>query len=123
MVKTSTKYSRKINYEALQNLFASDTNVSNLVPPAEVDLDEKEDYMYTFDDKSDGETMTVVVEEGGGGVGVAAKASSPKGDTSLKGLQAVSEPEGEEDGEGEEIELSEKGDEEYAWDEEYQQEV
>ncbi|OCB90256.1 hypothetical protein A7U60_g2546 [Sanghuangporus baumii] len=123
MVKTSTKYSRKINYEALQNLFASDTNVSNLVPPAEVDLDEKEDYMYTFDDKSDGENMTVVVEEGGGGVGVAAKASSPKGDTSLKGLQAVSEPEGEEDGEGEEIELSEKGDEEYAWDEEYQQEV
>ncbi|KAL5501199.1 BRF1 [Sanghuangporus vaninii] len=123
MVKKSTKYSRKINYEALQNLFASDTNVSGLVPPAEVDLDEKEDYMYTFDDKSDGENMTVVVEEGGGGVGVAAKASSPKGDTLLKGLQAVSEPEGEEDGEGEEIELSEKGDDEYAWDEEYQQEV
>ena len=123
MVKSSAKYSRRINYEALQSLFASDSIASNLAPPEEVNLDEKEDYLYTMDDKSDGEGMTVVVEESGGGVGVAAKAPSPNGEALSKGQQAVSEPEGEEDGEGEDIELSEKGDDEYAWEEDYQQEV
>ena len=105
MVKKSTKYSRRINYEALRNLFASDTTASavvdnNLAPPKEVDLDEKEDDMYTIDDKSDAEGMNVVVEESGGGVGVKVldRADRRAGDAARE-VQSGPEQTEEEDGE------------------------
>ncbi|EJC99509.1 uncharacterized protein FOMMEDRAFT_160578 [Fomitiporia mediterranea MF3/22] len=146
MIKKSAKYSRRINYEALENLFASDTSgiqsgESNLlVPPKEVDLDVKAGDMFTIDQESiGGEGMDVVVEESGGGVGLRASPLganingsrtesrlTDRGQAEGEGRGAVTEhteEDGEVDGEGEEIELSEKGEDEYVWDEGYEQEV
>lgn len=129
MVKKSSKYSRRINYEALENLFANDAVVSHgALAQQDINLDDKEDDMYILDEKSDGEGMNVVVEESGGGVGVGTSGQdSHRDDKASKSLPSGSEHADEEDGEadaeGEELELSEKGDDDYGWDEGYEQEV
>jgi transcription factor IIIB subunit 2 len=54
-LKKNPKYSKRINYDALADIFKS-------APGGGFDEDEKEDEeLYTFDDKSEGETL---VEEG-----------------------------------------------------------
>ncbi|KLO10354.1 hypothetical protein SCHPADRAFT_916374 [Schizopora paradoxa] len=74
LLKKNPKYSKRINYDALADLF--DGNSLNSVP-TNIDLDEKEDEMYHLseNEKSDGEGagMALVVVEGGGGVGMAQK--------------------------------------------------
>lgn len=130
LIKRSNKYSRRINYDALKNLFddtdtAGAENSALLNPPAEVDLDDKEEDMYTIDDKSDGEGIgNIVIEESGGGVGVVPP--------SAKGKRAVQEDvgdvggaDGEEDGDGdgEEVEMSDRGGDEFGWEEGFEQEV
>jgi transcription factor IIIB 90 kDa subunit len=101
LIKKNPKYSKRINYDALKDLFVDGG-------------DEKDDNgLYTIDDKSDGEEM-LVIEEEGGGVGL-----------------AVGEPprpgEGEEDADGDvdpDVDGSEKGDEvEVGWEDAYEQEV
>ena len=62
-VTKNKKFSRKINYSAYDTLFggtaATDTGQAK-------GYDDGEDGLYTMDDKSDGEGMVVVEEEGGG---------------------------------------------------------
>ena len=115
LIKKNPKYSKRINYDALRDLFGGEGNgaagaggeeyeENSLLVPPNISLDEKEDDMYRLDDleKGDGEDMFIVEESGGGGVGV--------------GKIAGEEMElGDEDGEGEEIG--------YGWDEGYEQEV
>ncbi|KAI6133299.1 BRF1-domain-containing protein [Pisolithus croceorrhizus] len=60
LIKKNPKYSKRINYDALKDLFV-DGGSSN---PA---LNEKDD-LYSLDDKTD--DSAVVVEEGDGGVGI-----------------------------------------------------
>ncbi|KAH8105649.1 hypothetical protein DFH11DRAFT_1733231 [Phellopilus nigrolimitatus] len=67
LIKKRTKYNRRINYDALKSLFDGDS-------AGEVALSEKEEVMYTIDDKSDGEGVCVTVEESGGGLGKSAPA-------------------------------------------------
>lgn len=78
MISRSSKYSRRINYDAVESLFSTPATKDNANVPTdladapEVDLDEKEEWMYTIDEgeKSDGEGLgRLVVEEGGGGGG------------------------------------------------------
>lgn len=108
-------------------------------PPGEVNLDDKEDEMYTLDDKSDGEgVVSVVVEESGGGVGTAipparktasdraGSASNTAGNatrTDAGDLPMDANDDDDVDGDGEEVELSDKGGDDYDWDEGYEQEV
>lgn len=75
-------------------------------------MDEKEDELYTLDDKSDGEGM-LVIEEGGGGVGMG---GTGQDDDAL--TDADAEADEMEYGEG-----SEKGDDLGRWEEAYEQEV
>ncbi|KAI6045085.1 BRF1-domain-containing protein [Pisolithus marmoratus] len=101
LIKKNPKYSKRINYDALKDLFADGSN-SN---PA---LNEKDD-LYSIDDKAD--DSAVVIEEGDGGVGIQklrTRYPSPDADT---------EHLGDED--------SEKGDEvpTLGWEDAYQQEV
>jgi len=97
-IKKNPKYSKRINYDALKDLFVDG--------PHSPSLDDKDD-LYTMDDKSEGEGM-IVLEEGGGGIG--SQRPTPR-------LPR------EEQGEDEE---SEKGDDDIAdvgWEEAYEQEV
>ncbi|KAI5120990.1 hypothetical protein M0805_000451 [Coniferiporia weirii] len=136
LIKKSAKYSRRINYDALKSLFDSDASgaladSTNMLAPSEVDLDAKEDDMYTIDDKSDGEGMSVVVEESGGGVGMPGpqRSADGSGGRSPVDRQAGAESAADDDadvdadGDGEEVELSDKGEDDYGWDEGYEQEV
>ncbi|KAF9229608.1 BRF1-domain-containing protein [Gyrodon lividus] len=103
LLKKNPKYSKRINYNALKDLFVDGRGP---IP----DLDEKDD-LYSIDDKTEGDD--VIVEEGGGGVG------------SQKPLQPPSRikcPDADHD---EDEDISEKGDNEVpdlGW-EGYEQEV
>lgn len=102
LLKKNAKYSKRINYDALKNLFVDGGDQN-------IDLDEKDD-LYSMDDKTE---ESVIVEESGGGVG------------NQKSPWAASQddlPNAAHDGEDE----SEKGDDEdpyVGWDEVYEQEV
>ncbi|KAF8502973.1 hypothetical protein JB92DRAFT_2833534 [Gautieria morchelliformis] len=63
-VTKNKKFSRKINYSAYDTLFGGTTTTDT---GNDKDADD-DDGLYHLDDKSDGETM-VVIEESGGGVG------------------------------------------------------
>lgn len=117
-----------------------------------MDIEEKEEYMYRMDEKSDGEgglgpgSRMVVVEEGGGGVGhVQTQVNRRKKRGGAEGGKAnvdtvpggeeedhpgdvsAGETLGDEDADGDDdldVEMSDKGDEgDYGWDEGYEQEV
>jgi transcription factor IIIB 90 kDa subunit len=102
LMKKNPKYSKRINYDALKDLFVDGG-------------DEKDDQqLYTMDEKSDGEGM-LIIEEDGGGVGLAA-------------VQTFGKPRDvAEDGEVDldaEADGSDKGDDiEVSWEDAYEQEV
>ncbi|KAG1783614.1 BRF1-domain-containing protein, partial [Suillus placidus] len=101
LIKKNPKYSRRINYDALKDLFVDG--------PQAPSLDDK-DNLYTMDDKSDGEGMVVLEEDGGG---IRSQRPAPR---------LYRQEQGEE---GEDDE-SEKGDDhvtDVGWEEAYEQEV
>ncbi|KAI0643552.1 hypothetical protein C8Q79DRAFT_979749 [Trametes meyenii] len=126
LIKKNPKYSKRINYNALKDLFTNEGPSFRM--PAEDDGKDDEG-LYTIDDKDDGEGM-IIVEEGGGGVGQVQQAKSRS--TSLAPsaaapVRAADVPEGadDEDAEGEEdVEEagSDKDDTYGEWDA-YEQEV
>lgn len=97
MLKKNPKYSKRINYEALDDIFKSAGG------QAAADDDKGDDELYTFDDKSDGEAMVVVEESG---------PAQPLGEDLTSQLLAADEDEG-----------SDKGEDYTAWDDTYEQEV
>lgn len=101
LIKKNPKYSKRINYDALKDLFVDG--------PQAPSLDDK-DNLYTIDDKGDGDGL-IVLEEGGGGIG--SQRPAPR----LHREEQVEE--GEDDD-------SEKGDDhvpDVGWEEAYEQEV
>lgn len=58
LIKKNPKYSKRINYDALKDLFVDG---GDTVP----NLDDKED-LYSINDKTDEDGMTVIEESGGG---------------------------------------------------------
>lgn len=101
LIKKNPKYSKRINYDALKDLFVDG--------PQAPSLDDK-DNLYTIDDKGDGEGL-IVLEEGGGGIG------------SQRPAPRLHREEQVEEGEDDE---SEKGDDhvpDVGWEEAYEQEV
>ncbi|TRM66996.1 cyclin-like protein [Schizophyllum amplum] len=102
LVKKTAKFSKRINYEAFDNLF---------LPYEGKPLDEKDDgELYTFDDKTDDQANLVVISDN--------PASRPSQPPQL--------PEGEADADGEFEDLSDKEDAQdvdAGWEEAYQQEV
>lgn len=70
LIKKNPKYSKRINYDALKDLFVDGSEIRAPGPP--IDFDDKDDAdLYTMDDKSDGEGMGMVVIEEPGNVSVA----------------------------------------------------
>jgi len=126
LIKKNPRYSKRINYDALKDLFTDGDAVPKL--PATPGPDDKDDPLYVMDDKSDGEGMLIVEEAGGGGVGIppTRSRSTSSGPRQAKSIVGA-EPEEDEDAVGEEDveeEASEKGDEynDNDWDV-YEQEV
>ncbi|OCH87175.1 BRF1-domain-containing protein [Obba rivulosa] len=69
LIKKNPRYSKRINYDALKDLF--DVGVGGQVKtPSTPTADLKDDGLYLMDDKDDAEGV-LVEEEGGGGVGLA----------------------------------------------------
>ncbi|KAI0825355.1 hypothetical protein BC628DRAFT_1374738 [Trametes gibbosa] len=108
LIKKNPKYSKRINYNALKDLFTNEGPSFQMPVGDEDDDDGKDDGLYTLDDKEDGEGMLIVEEPGGGGVGQARPAKSRSGSLvpgaaaiagSRRGLAGGVE---EEDAEGEE---------------------
>lgn len=85
LIKKNPRYSKRINYDALRDLFDGDAPT----PDQKIDPD---DDMYTLDpDKLDDEEG-VVIEEGGGGVGMA-PASKPRASTApVSGAESEGPP-------------------------------
>jgi transcription factor IIIB subunit 2 len=79
--------------------------------------DDKDDELYTLDDKSDGEPM-VVIEEEGGGVGMAPGPTVRPDDDALTDADAEADADDIEFAEG-----SEKGDDLVGWEDAYEQEI
>ncbi|KAG9314612.1 BRF1-domain-containing protein [Chiua virens] len=103
LLKKNAKYSKRINYDALKDLFVDGANPN-------INLDEKDD-LYSMDDKTED---AMIVEEGGGG-GVANQISSRTAKSDF--------PDAAQDGDDDE---SEKGDNEESyvgWDDVYEQEI
>ncbi|KZT64517.1 BRF1-domain-containing protein [Daedalea quercina L-15889] len=125
LIKKNPRYSKRINYDALKDLFTDGGSDPRL--PATLGPDDKDDVpLYVMDDKSDGEGMLVVEEIGGGGVGMApARSRSTSSAPRQVVVGAVAEPDEDEDAPGEDDvdeEVSEKGDDYNDWDA-YEQEV
>ncbi|PCH43896.1 BRF1-domain-containing protein [Wolfiporia cocos MD-104 SS10] len=129
LVKKNPKYSKRINYDALESLFTNDVPATSF--PGLSNIDDKDDEgLYYMDEKSDGEGM-VVVEEGGGGVGMApplrsrSASNTPQIAAGAQGDNEDEHGEGDEDAAGEDDiyeEGSDKGEEYAEWDA-YEQEV
>ena len=113
LIKKNARYSKRINYDALKDLFTDDGPVKLPMTPGPDDKDDNP--LYTMDDRSDGESMLVVEETGGGGVGMA-PARVRSRSTSNTPRQPVdvpiAEPDEDEDAPGEDDieEENEKGD-------------
>lgn len=139
MIQRSSKYSRRINYDAVESLFNTSSSATrenahlntDLADQPEIDLDEKEEYMYTIEEKSDGESVgpraVVIVEESGGGVGVTSSQKKQGDKETLKildleesGRETVDESEVDAEGfaDGDAA-----GEDDYGWEEGYEQEV
>ncbi|KAJ7594903.1 BRF1-domain-containing protein [Mycena floridula] len=62
LIKKNPKYSKRINYDALKDIFV-DGEVPSAAFAAPVDLDSKADELYYMQDKDDSETVLVIQEE------------------------------------------------------------
>ncbi|KAI0325069.1 BRF1-domain-containing protein [Cubamyces sp. BRFM 1775] len=89
LIKKNPRYSKRINYNALKDLFTNDASSSFQMPSEEDGKDDEG--LYAFDDKDDGEGM-LIVEEGGGGVGQARPQKAKSRSASLVPGAAASVP-------------------------------
>ncbi|KAF9013414.1 hypothetical protein BDQ17DRAFT_1343383 [Cyathus striatus] len=107
LIKKNPKYSKRINYDALKDLFVDSGGLPSIAADMTTGIDDKDDadlYTMSLDDKSDTEGMSMVIVEEAGTVS-GAPVQLPLG------LDA--------DGYSED----EKGDDDIEWDDPYEQEV
>lgn len=117
LLKKNPRYSKRINYDALRDLF--DGGAPPGSPAGDAKLDVGAD-LWTLDAEKDDDAM-VVIEEGGGGVGM----SSAKARVPSRDAPALPEEDGAADADGEDdayAYASDKGEEFGEWDV-YEQEV
>jgi len=114
LIKKNSRYSKRINYDALKNLFVDQGSGSG--------FDNKDDDLYSMDEKDDNEGM-IVIEEGGGVVGTKSQQTSRHGkvnvrdDTDDQDAHANDE-DGDASDKGDEDEVIDTG-----WEDAYEQEV
>ncbi len=120
LIKKNPKYSKRINYEALKDLFVDNGSISANV--AEDDDKDDNALIMMDDDKSDGEGLsmrTIIVEEEPGAVVSKPLSDSEGRGTKKKGVLALEE----EMNIYEEGSDEEKDDNAFGWENAYEQEV
>jgi transcription factor IIIB subunit 2 len=115
LLKKNPKYSKRINYDALKDLFVDNDALPNMIAVGDEGKDDEDLFAILQNDKGDEEAGELVIEEEGGGVGMIRPATP-----SLPEVPAIGEEEGDEDADGEDE--SDKGDD-IGWEEAYEQEV
>ncbi|KAF7293140.1 BRF1-domain-containing protein [Mycena chlorophos] len=120
LLSKSSKYSKRINYDALKNLLEPEMPMIN--------LDDKEDQLYTFDDdgkdKSDGEGMgMVLIEESGGTVGVNAEPPPARAKRKKSRVSELAERVAEDEEQDPEEASDKEEDVNMGWEDAYEQEV
>jgi len=124
-MKKNPKYSKRINYDALKDLFIEGMSVT--MPGPSLDDKDDDELYHIEEDKDDNEEGVLeVIDEVGDEVGrlpsVGQKNTNTLLEPSSRGGTAGPETDG--DGEGDGDEGSEKGDEEAVdWEDAYEQEV
>jgi transcription factor IIIB 90 kDa subunit len=93
LIKKNPRYSKRINYDALRDLFDG-AGPSADEEEQKMTIDDVE--MYTMDPEMEGDVSGVVVEEGGGAIGM-----TPTAATVAAAKSTTSEAIVDEDGEGE----------------------
>ncbi|KAF8151380.1 hypothetical protein B0H34DRAFT_664907, partial [Crassisporium funariophilum] len=123
LIKKNPKYSKRINYDALKDLFVQGGGLPSMTANMTTGDDEKDDAdLYTIgmdDDKSDGEgalMQTVIVEDEPGTV--AFKPPKEPSKTRKKGMLALEDMDREEEDSDED-----KDDDGMGWEDVYEQEV
>lgn len=121
LIKKNPKYSKRINYDALKDLFVDGGGLPSFTANMSTGNDDKDDAdLYTMgDDKSDGEGM-VIIEEEGGTVAVAPRLPSASGQKGAAGL--ADRGDADADGDMDEGSDDDKGDD-IGWEDVYEQEV
>jgi transcription factor IIIB subunit 2 len=122
LIKKNPKYSKRINYDALKDLFVdggvpSSLPINTTLGVDDKDDDDKDDGLYTIglDDKSDGEgTGMVIIQEEPGVVSVTPASGSRSNVPGLEEDNMNADADGDEG--------SEKGDD-LGWEDVYEQEV
>lgn len=118
LIKKNPKYSKRINYDALKDLFVESGGLPSIAANMTTGDDDKDEAdLYTMDDdKSDGEGMAVIVEEEAGTVALkpASETRQPR-----KGIMALQDMDGER--EADDGTDDEKDDD--VWEDAYEQEV
>ncbi|KAF8889414.1 cyclin-like protein [Gymnopilus junonius] len=117
LIKKNPKYSKRINYDALKNLFVESGGSPSIAATMTTGDEDKDDAeLYTFDDdKTDGDGPTIIVEEEAGTV-------------SLKPIEEPMKPRkksilAQAEGDMEEEESDEDKDDGIDWEDAYEQEI
>ncbi|KAF8637722.1 hypothetical protein AX17_002625 [Amanita inopinata Kibby_2008] len=121
LVKKNPKYSRRINYNALKELFVDSGGLPSLTEGMTTGEDEKDDRdLLQIDDRKDDGEMQLIVEEGTVDVLSPSGVDTAKGGT--KNLESAKDLYGDEDGEGESEDEKDEA-EHYSWEDAYEQEI
>jgi len=117
LVKKNLKYSRRINYNALKELFVDSGGLPSLADAMTTGEDEKDDteLIQMEDGKEDAEPQLIVEEEGT--VGVVSAVSAGAASNAKKRAYDDEDGEGESDDEKDEPIMN------YAWEDAYEQEI
>ena len=118
LIKKNPKYSKRINYDALKDLFVERGGLPSIAATMTTGDDEKDEAeLYTMDDEDgEGEPRVIVEEETGSVLKPASVAEKPqrkKGMLALQDMNVDAEEEGSDDDKDDDI----------GWEDVYEQEV
>lgn len=118
LIKKNPKYSKRINYDALKDLFVEGGGPPSFAKGMGLGSDEKDDEeLYTMDDRSDGGGAGMVIIEEEAGV-VARAPAAPGSRPKVPGLE-----DGDADADADVDYGSDKADDVGGWEDAYEQEV
>ena len=127
LLKKNPKYSKRINYDALKDLFVQSGGLPSMAANMTTGDDDKDDAdLYTMDDdKNDGEGVhmpTVIVEDDPGTVVLSPVKDSGSAKPRKKGVLAL-EDDADLDEEGSDEDKDDDDDDGRGWEDAYEQEV
>lgn len=121
LLKKNPKYSKRINYDALKDLFVESGGSSSVAAKMRLGAIKDDDDLYTFDDEKDEDRLgMVIIEEEPGSVAVTpASSTQPR---KISGAELGENADADADADGDGDEGSDYGPEN-GWEDAYEQEI